>query len=411
MATERTKIVVLAVDGLRAAALGAYGAAWCETPALDQLASESFLCDQFFLPTPTLAGAYEGFWQGRHPLEASCGARPSLARLLREAGIRSTLLTDESQLAALFGADDFDDLVQLPTPQAAQPVESLEETHLARIFSTAIEALAQIERDEADQPSLLWVHARGMAGPWDAPLELRQSLVDEEDPPPPQTAEAPRIRLPPDHDPDEVLGWTYAYTGQVMALDACVAALLDHLHGSTLGQETLLVLVGAGGFPLGEHRQIGPVEESLYGEQLHVPCLLRFPDERGKLARTGALAEPGDLPATLLDWLRQEVPFPAARRLMPLIEGTTDAVRDRIACVTTSGRRALRTDSWHAIFSPDGERTELYVKPDDRWEANEVSVRLPEIAAELRSGWEEFAQAAQAGKLSSLPPLDPAAQK
>jgi hypothetical protein len=45
---------------------------------------------------------------------------------------------------------------------------------------------------------------------------------------------------------------------------------------------------------------------------------------------------------------------------------------------------------------------ELYVKPDDRWEFNEVANRAPEAAAELRAAYAQFEQAASNGSLAEL---------
>jgi arylsulfatase A-like enzyme len=197
--------------------------------------------------------------------------------------------------------------------------------------------------------------------------------------------------LPADFDPDVPLGYTYAYTGQVIALDACLTALLDRFRQSSLTRDALFVLLGARGFPLGEHRRVGGAEEILYGEAVHVPWLLRFPDGLGRLARSGALVQPGDLPATLLDWLGlgDRWRAPASRSLLPLARGEADQVRAQLRLTTTSGAAAIRTRDWQAIFPPDDEPAELYVKPDDRWEFNEVANRAPEVVAELREALHE----------------------
>jgi hypothetical protein len=45
---------------------------------------------------------------------------------------------------------------------------------------------------------------------------------------------------------------------------------------------------------------------------------------------------------------------------------------------------------------------ELYSKPSDRWEVNEVANLCPEIVADLQAA---LAETAQAGPESQLPPL------
>jgi hypothetical protein len=41
-----------------------------------------------------------------------------------------------------------------------------------------------------------------------------------------------------------------------------------------------------------------------------------------------------------------------------------------------TGERLIRTRAWQLNV---GESTELYVKPDDRWEANDVASRCGEV--------------------------------
>lgn len=400
------KIVVVVIDRLRAAAVGAYGAAWCDTPAMDYLASESILFDHALITSQRLDSLYRSYWNGEHPLAPA--PRPSLPAQLAAAGYATTLLTDEPEVADHALAADFADHIRLPTPERIESAQSIAQTHLARFFNTAADALSALEQQEREQPSLLWLHTRGLAAPWDAPLELRDSLVEEDDPPPPRTAEVPRTLLPADFDPDELLGYTQAYSGQIMALDACLANFLHHLESSPLAGQTLLVFIGARGFPLGEHRRIGAIEELLYSEMIHVPWMMRFPDQLGRLVRSQALVQPSDLPLTLLDWAGIEVPAPtaAAASLLPIIRGDEETVHDRLCLTTSNGQRAMRTAAWHGVFPTDAAAPQLYVKPDDRWEFNEVADRLPQVTDELSQAAAQFNEAAQAGRLAELPPLE-----
>jgi hypothetical protein len=72
---------------------------------------------------------------------------------------------------------------------------------------------------------------------------------------------------------------------------------------------------------------------------------------------------------------------PWGRSLLTRAQALPDAPR-RIAAATAPGQLVVRTPHWllriaeasHAT-SPGGSRPELFVKPDDRWEANEVGSR------------------------------------
>ena len=105
----KQNIICLAVDRLRAAALGAYGNTWFETRALDSLASESFVFDHFLIDSPQLPLLYRSYWQGRHALEADPteGNGRSGIDVLRESGWMTALMTDEPVVAQLPLAESF----------------------------------------------------------------------------------------------------------------------------------------------------------------------------------------------------------------------------------------------------------------------------------------------------------------
>src|SRR5262249_61341886 len=139
---------------------------------------------------------------------------------------------------------------------------------------------------QAQRPFLLRIHAQGMTGPWDAPLELRYQFADEDDPVPPDFVEPPRKALTPDYDPDDLLGLAHAYAGQVALVDYCLGMLLEAVDRHPLGGETLLAVTSPRGYPLGEHLRVGPGDDALYGELLQVPLLVRPPDQTTALHRS-----------------------------------------------------------------------------------------------------------------------------
>ena len=249
--------------------------------------------------TPRLEALYRSYWQGWHALGPPPENRPSLAALLRDAGIHSALVSDDRTVHEHPLAVDFDEIVAIDPPWQTRVAAAgrYDQTHLARCFVQIIDYL-----QSAQGPLLLWCHLASLGTTWDAPLEFRQRYWEEGDPPPPRSAEVPDCRLGPDPDPDEVLGITHAYAGQVSLLDACLGGLGEFLRDSPLASQTLLGLTSARGFPLGEHGRIGPCDEALYGELLHVPLLMQFPDNRGAAVRSQTLVEPADLWATLLDY-------------------------------------------------------------------------------------------------------------
>jgi arylsulfatase A-like enzyme len=393
--------ICFVVDRLHAGYLGAYGNSWIETRSLDRLASQSFLFDQALIDSPQLESLYRSYWHGWH---AMCPAAPpeprsSLAALLRDAGVVTALLTDEPQVARHPLSVDFDELIEIDPPWQPQNAGDIEQTHFARCFVQLIDWL-----EAAQGPFLLWCHLGGFGATWDAPLKYRQTYWEEGDPQPPDLADVPDQVLPTDYDPDELLGITQSYCGQVALFDECMGAFLEFLDGLPAGRETLLTLTSARGFPLGEHRRVGPCDGALFGELVHVPWLMRFPDAAGAAARSQALVEPADLWATLLDWWRVDaVPAsPTAGSLLPLVRQQSGPRRDRLCILGEGGQRAIRTPAWYLRAAAEPE---LYAKPADRWETNDVATRCQEVVECLQDALVQYGLALSAGRVSELPPL------
>lgn len=410
--------VCLVIDRLHAGYLGAYGNTWVETPAFDRLAGESFVFDQALIDTPRLDLLYRSYWQGLHALSRGIEGRPSLPGLLREAGVTTALLTDERLVHEHPLAVEFDDIITIDPPWQMQMAGegAFEETHLARCFLQIIDWL-----QSAPRPFMLWCHLGSLGTVWDAPLDFRAQYCEEGDPEPLQSAEVPDRMLPERFDPDELLGFVQAYAGQVSLLDTCLGGLWEALQEYKGGHETLLALTSSRGFPLGEHRRLGPCDEALYAELVHVPLMLRFPDGLGATARSQALVEPSDFWATLLDcWRIAGAPScPSGMTLMPFVreEGTRSEtgpnsrsetgpnlcqVRDRLVVAGRGAELGIRTPAWYLrkVAQP-----ELFVKPDDHWEVNNVAVRCQEVVECLGDAAIEYEQTVAAGQISDLPEL------
>jgi arylsulfatase A-like enzyme len=244
-----------------------------------------------------------------------------------------------------------------------------------------------------------------MDGTWDAPTDFRRRFAGEEDPLPPDFIVPPTKRLEPNYDPDELLGYLHAYAGQVALFDLCLGAFVEAARRRGNWEETLLVVTSPRGYPLGEHGRVGDCDPALYGEVVHVPCFVCVPWETAKTRRCGDLIQPPDIAATVWDWLR----LPAADddlwggSLLPLAQGDTLGRHDRSYSVA-GGFSAFRTPAWLLLRHPDG-RPELFVKPDDRWEANEISARCQAVVEELEKVAGEFEVAAKTLQPSSLSQL------
>jgi len=424
-------VLCLVIDRLHAGFLGAYGNSWVETPEFDRLAAESFVFDHAQADTPDLHRRYESYWQGKSPLAAGAMAAvgDSLAKLAARAGYATTLVSDDPAVFEHPLAADFAQVIPYRFPPRTESAPTPGETNLAEFFAAASEALRSADATEGAGPYLLWLHTQGMAHTWDAPLDFRATYLDEDDEEPPEFVAVPDHTLPKNVDPDERLALRRAYAAQVALFDACLGWFLESLRSMPAERQPVVVLLSSRGFPLGEHGQVGACGTGLHSELVHVPCLLRFPDGEGASARSQSLVLPVDLPATLAEVLGQppassdQLPTGAGRSLLPLVRAEAFTLRDRVVLVGEGGERALRTPAWFLHRTPaaadavvdefaDETRAlnlELFAKPDDRWEVNEVADRCREIAEELSQALDDYEQRALAGiPERELTPLDSA---
>jgi hypothetical protein len=389
--------IILVVDRLGAGFLGPYGNTWVETQSCNRLASEGLLCEFAVSDSPSLESVYRSYWAGRHVMDGR-PAEETLPAAATKAGLKAILLTDEPLVAEHPLGAGFAEKILLPVDEAAVAAKEIEETQVARLTQAAMEVI-----DRQKEPYLLWIHSRGMSGAWDAPLEYRNAFRDENDPQPGDFTAPPHIKRDSGFDPDELLRYVHAFAGQVTVMDLCLGALLDAADEHRMAEDTLFAFTSPRGYPLGEHGQVGPVEDALYGETLSVPLIIRLPRGSGALMRSQELVQPHDLH----DLLRAQFDSGNPSLLLNIAEGKDHPPRE-IACAVAKGERAIRTPAWllrEVCTSGDDPKFELFAKPDDRWEVNEVASRAAAVVDDLKVTMNGFENAAREGGLAELSPL------
>ncbi len=411
--------ICVVIDRLHVGYLGCYGNSWIGTPSLDRLAAEGFVFDQALTDSPKLDEVYDSYWSATHALWRRGGCRELhwLPGLLSAAGVATALVTDDERVAAHPLAANFSQVVNLSGVAPKQPAQTIDETQLARLFAGAYEVL-----DSVPQEFCVWMHGSSLDSAWDAPREFRERYAEADEPPPPDFVVPPRMLLGENYDPDELWGICQAYAGQVSLLDLCIGGLLEWFDTSPAAKDTLLIVTSPRGFPLGEHGQVGAWDDSLHAELVHVPLLLRFPDGRGAACRSQALVQPCDVPATLLHWFELATGpgrF-AGQSLLPLVDDDVSKFeRDRAIVIRNDRERGLRTPAWYLRLNraadssaPDtagpGSSAEanLYKKPDDFWEANDVADRCADVVEALSQVVAELESSAATEQPAPPPALD-----
>jgi hypothetical protein len=455
-----SNLVVLVIEGLQPAYLGPYGNTWVNTPAWNQLAAASLLLERHWLDAPGLADFYRAAWSGQ-PSWAKSGvldsgfgiegepkqptpedaaqacrlATSSLPGALTAAGYRTVLLSDDSMLAELPGADDFEERIELPLDAPTEPAADWTETALARFFAAASDTL-----DGLSEPFALWLHTGLLGRVWDAPYDYRSRFAEEDDPEPTDLLDPPTGVVPVNVDPDELLGIRQAYAGQIALLDECLAAFLEAWDNDPRSKETWLVVLGARGYPLGEHGRWGwtpgsqtpgdrghedVAVEFVGHELLHSVAMIRAPDRARATERAAVLAQPCDLWATVAEVLAlptanaESIAWPTGSWWSAPLFTAEWPARDRLFIATGTEQDQLQTAQWwyagkgnaeisakHAEHEHhSNDQTRLYLLPEDYFGVSNVANRCAAEAtalAELLAAWQQ-SRPAQDPKLALQP--------
>jgi hypothetical protein len=165
--------------------------------------------------------------------------------------------------------------------------------------------------------------------------------------------------------------------------------------------------------------------------------MIRCPTGGAIFGRSQRLVQPADWSATILDscglnrvWnsveksglsLERLIPVGRGHSFLPLVRDEQVVGFDR-ACSIALDQRLFTTPAWslrlsnhHVDLREDDtarhsagnhlERAELFVKPDDWFEVNDVSDRCPDVVEKMRAAAIDFTQACITGQQSVLAKL------
>jgi arylsulfatase A-like enzyme len=232
----------------------------------------------------------------------------------------------------------------------------------------AIDDLAEIAAELPDKTGVVWIAGPRLGPPWDEDSCITDYADDNERTP--WFGAANRVT------PDDVPACCDTYAGTITYFDAQLGNLLEALDDT----DWTIVVTASSGLAIDELATGGA---GIGEESVHLPLIVRFADRRCAGDRIAAMTQPSDLAATF--WTLQDLPFDgsAGRDLMPLIRGETESLRPSIVRIHGDAA-SLRTPEW-ALVQTAEVPSRLFVKPDDRWEVNDVAQHHSEIVEMLEA--------------------------
>lgn len=352
------KVIVIALRSCPTAFLGPYGNEWVATPTFDRLAADGVVFDRHIARIPEAT-------------KPTCPGFPELV------GRARTVLVNHTR-ATMVG-DGWDVIVAVPPTEPEV---------LRRDLPAILDRLA-------DVPDwLLWIESDALTPPWDARQDVFEEYVDDLI----EAAEGETIEPwddPPTgpFDCDDEAAWELLHRSAATAVttfDGDLSRIFDLLRSRGLHQSAIWAFTAGSGWPLGEHGFVGPHRPWLHEELVHLPLIVRFPHGSEAGRRVSALTQPSDFLAAVAGWLGAERSGPSLR---PLLHGEAEAIRPHaVSHLEAYGAEewALRTPEWGFLLPvrvPDGEVREpqLFAKPEDDCEVNDLRPRNVELAEELEA--------------------------
>jgi arylsulfatase A-like enzyme len=396
------KILVLAPMSLHLGYLGCYGNTWVETPTLDALAAEGVVFDNHYSDCPDVDGAWRAWRTGLYDFP-----RPGVQRAFLPSGSADILSLIRARgnptwLVSAPGGDSGAD------PDGAIRWEEFtlilgEDRDTAGMLSRKV--MRFVRQLEHFDDGLIWVQPSHLLPAWTVDEFTPDDFSGDSDEESPETPIDPLLNPKLSFlDPSDELTFLRlqrTYAGAVNRLDRELGELLDQLRQQKVYDQMVIILTTDRGFPLGEHGLVGDSLPWLHEELVHLPLIIRLPNQASAGERIGALTQPVDLMPTLLEAFGLPSVETHGSSVLPLIKGERDRIRD-YACsgMEKAGaiEYALRTPDWAFILpEPAGETKprapQLYVKPDDRWEMNNVLQHHTEMTEQLEQALRSFIKA------------------
>ena len=374
MRQARPNVVLITLDSIRADRVGFLGAKTKTTPNLDGVAVQSVVFEQAYSQAPLTVVSHATILSGTYPQThraSELGSRlatslPFIPDLLRARGYRTAAFVGSAALDPTSGmAQGFErgfavyDIERHSSAQASSGSGPV-----ARPAAQVVARAAAWLSHSAQGPFFLWVQLR----------------LDN-----PQTALA------------------VSYNAGVAATDAGLGKLIVALRASKLYDDALIVIASDHGESLGAHGEEGH-GVFLYDETIHVPLLVKLPQNQNAGKRVRARASLVDIAPTILEVAGVAVPSQMqGQSLLRIAKSNSDQPAYSVSDFPRQAFGWSALESWRAgkylyIRAPKPELYDLAADQDATHNlAQSSKATLETMAAQLEAFDRRFSGAGNAG--------------
>jgi arylsulfatase len=374
---EPWNLVLITADTLRADHLGCYGYFRDTSPKIDRVAEESLLFEQCISPIPRTTPSHLSLMTGIYPIEHGIvkNTARSPAAIQEKAAFHAGPRLETVAQALSDKGYDTGGFV------SAAPVKKI--TGLATGFAhwdepkgrrSGVNTNKRAGRwlSEAREPFFMWVHYMDAHGPFEVGKSTATRRFDTDEHLRAHQKER-GIGPPSDFSINE-------YDAAITLLDDATGELIAGLEEKGVWDRTMFVFMSDHGQGLGQHGFFG--HETVWGEQLQIPLLLRYPGvEPGRDDRLMCLID--TLPTVLarMPGLSDLEFFEQCRGVDAL---ATDFEPRPIFGMSVRLEKAFSwtTPEWKYIQRRNGDNA-LYDRANDPHELDNLIDGHPEIAARL----------------------------
>lgn len=303
-------VILISLDTLRADHLGCYGHSRFRTPAIDKLATEGVLFENYVSTAPSTLASHTALMTGSFPHTHGVprngfyvsDKNVTLAEVLKEHGFTTAAFIGSFALASIYnldqGFDVYDERLDMTRRRSA--------SH-ERLAEDVTDAVLAWLPDHRDDRLFLFVHYFDAHSSYTPPppydrmyrtdsLPIEGSQKDIK-------AAREKLKKSGNRAISEVGVLNALYGGEISYLDEHLGRLFEGLRKSGVWDNSLVILTGDHGETMVEHREWFDHGRQVYDTTIKPPLIVRFPKAKSGGRRVTNVVSSVDVMPTVLDWL------------------------------------------------------------------------------------------------------------